>query len=82
MILSHYNNIDFVLSLEINDFIDLVAKAQEKEAEQHAWQAWVTWYPHMEKKIEWNEFIGKMDKTETKNNEVQQGYYINQVGLF
>ena len=82
MILSHYDNIDFVLNLEIDDFIDLVAKAQEKDAEQHAWQAWVAWYPHMEKKIEWDEFIGKTDKIETKNNEVQHGYYINQVGLF
>jgi hypothetical protein len=38
----------FVMSLDIDDFIQLVSKALLKREEQKAWSMWLMKYPHMD----------------------------------
>jgi hypothetical protein len=40
----------FVMSLDIDDFIRLIAKAVEKREEAKAWGMWLAKYPRMTKK--------------------------------
>jgi hypothetical protein len=37
----------FVMNLEVEDFLKLAAKAVEKREEERAWQEWVAIYPDM-----------------------------------
>jgi len=37
------------MSLEIDDFISLIAKAFEKKEERKSWEMWLTLYPNMTK---------------------------------
>lgn len=39
----------FVMSLDIETFVQLVFKAFEKEAEEKIWQKWLVELPYMEK---------------------------------
>lgn len=39
----------FVMSLPIDDFVQLIAKAIEKQEESKAWDMWLTKYPNMTK---------------------------------
>ena len=47
--LRSYNDINFIMSLEIDDFISLIAKAFEKKEERKSWEMWLTLYPNMTK---------------------------------
>ena len=61
MLLSRYNNIDFVYNLSWIDGIELINKAIEKRNEQKDWDMWLTLYPNMDKKtfISFDKFRGK-----------------------
>ena len=37
------------MSLEIDDFISLIAKSFEKKEERKSWEMWLTLYPNMTK---------------------------------
>lgn len=42
-----YHNIDYVLDLELNDGLQLIAKAQEEERNQRIWLQWAIQLPMM-----------------------------------
>lgn len=50
LLLSRYNNIDHILSLPIEDGMELIEYAQEEKKKQKAWEMWLVQYQHMEKK--------------------------------
>lgn len=49
----------FITSLEIDDFIGLIFKAQEKREEARAWGMWLAKYPYMDQKtfVPFSEFF-------------------------
>lgn len=47
MLLTRYHNIDFVLSLDLPQFVELLTKAYEKRDEEKMFKMWLTVYPTM-----------------------------------
>lgn len=45
--LHRYSDMQFVMNLEVEDFLRLAAKAFEKREEERAWQEWLAVYPDM-----------------------------------
>ena len=49
LILRRYNNIDYIFSMEVLDFLLFLQKAKEKELEEQIRQQWIIQLPHMTK---------------------------------
>lgn len=83
-ILQNYNDINFILEMDIDDFIEQFLKLKEKEIENKAWEMWLSLFPYMQlRHIEFISFEDFMNKCRNIETEVQtEGVYINQVGLF
>jgi hypothetical protein len=47
LLLHRYHNIDYILQLDVDTAIELIAKAQEKEREERIFQQWVAQLPVM-----------------------------------
>lgn len=47
LLLKRYSNIDYILNLNILEFLDIIKKAYEKETEQALWERWLVDYRHM-----------------------------------
>lgn len=62
MLLNRYNNIEFVLSLDVEDGVDLITKAIEQKQEDYLMQRWITHYQH---EVSFNEFKEKLNITNT-----------------
>lgn len=45
--LHRYSDMQFVMNLEVEDFLRLAAKAFEKREEERAWDMWLQIYPDM-----------------------------------
>ena len=77
--MSRYSNVDYVLNLSIDDFINLYQKAIEKEIEKRTWEYWIHMYPYMEKKISYEELLNISKQQEVKENIPVNGLYVDQV---
>jgi hypothetical protein len=49
---------DYILTLEFEDFISLIVRAYREREREKAWQMWLSLYPNMDKKtfIPFSEF--------------------------
>jgi hypothetical protein len=45
--LHRYPDMQFVMNLDVEDFLKLAAKAVEKQVEERVWQEWLAVYPDM-----------------------------------
>jgi len=68
LLLHRYSDMDYILSLEFNDFLQLVIKAFKEREKERFWQTWLTLYPNMDQKnfIPFSQFY--QDQTEPINN--------------
>lgn len=62
LLLSRYSNMDFVMNLEVDDFIDLVEKAMEKKRDEDFFAVWRGLVPHMNQDnfISFEEYKGQL----------------------
>jgi hypothetical protein len=59
---------NFILSLDIDDFVELVLKGLEKREGRKAWEMWLMKYPHMTKEnfIPFSQFYSKLTQPISK----------------
>lgn len=78
MLLTRYNNIEFVNNLSWQDGIKLINKALEKQTEQRDWDMWISIYPNMDKKsfIPFEKFRGKKQNLIKKENNLTKNEII------
>lgn len=74
LLLSRYANIDYVMNLEIDDFVGIIKCAMEKESDERLYQMWLAIYPNMDKDtfISFNEFKDKALGKKTKEEQMDE----------
>lgn len=72
--------------MEISDFDSQFLKLKEKELEQRVWEMWLTKYPYMTEDtfVSYEDMLNlaKQQKTQEQEEQVQDGLYADQIGLF
>jgi hypothetical protein len=75
-ILSRYHNIEYVLSLSIDNFTSLYTEAIESQRVDKLWIAYVMWKPD----LSFSEFLNSNKPSNDENN-IENGCYIDQIGF-
>lgn len=65
-----YNDITYIMNLDIEDGLDLINTAYQKDAEDRLWQQWLVDYSHMDKEnfMSFENYKNKVFKNESENN--------------
>jgi len=75
-ILSRYHNIEYVLSLSIDNFIAVYKEAIESQRIEKLWMAYVMWKPD----LSFAEFLNS-NTPQNQDSKIENGYYIDQIGF-
>lgn len=75
LLLSRYNNIGYIMDMDLEDGIEIINTAYKKQAEEMLWQRWLVDYSNMDK----DHFISFVDyKNEVfKTNKTENGIKID-----
>lgn len=75
MLLHRYNNIDYILNMNVDDGIEFIIVAYKKEAEEFLYKQWLVNYANMDKSNftsfeDYKKKAFKIKKTNTDNNKL------------
>lgn len=73
LLLSRYNNIYYVMDMDLEDGIEIINTAYKKQAEEMLWQRWLVDYSNMDKDhfisfVDYKNEVFKTNKTENDIN--------------
>ena len=71
---------EFILNMEISDFVSQFLKLKEKEIEQKVWEIWLSKLPNMtsENFVSYDEMLNLVKNNESNNRQSLNEFYVDQ----
>lgn len=77
--MKRYNNIDYVMNMDIEDGLNLIIKAFKNDTKDKLYKLYLVQYPYMDKKnyISFDDFFKKCTTTRVVTNKSKEEIYKN-----